>query len=364
MDGAGGATPLASAAQTGSERLLEETLVNNPDMLMPGLTLVGRQTSTEGGALDLLGVDRDGRLALFELKRGTLSRDAVAQVIDYASYLEAMDDETLARHIADYSGRHGIDNIDDFAEWYSENRSGQELSEMRPMRLFLVGLGVDDTTTRMVRFLAKGRIDISLLTFLGFNHDGKILLARQMQVEPSTEPSQPNQPSERELQEQLRIRIQEQTDLWEEAQLLWNAAEQMFRDNFHNASERASRTGRRAMNISPASPSAWGWYRLNFMLNPPNRRSARFGAVQLAPWNRTLEVIFFPRAVELCLEDFQQLRREIPFHTWPANDPGKDDGVLEIKFVIKAMSDWEKHKDKLAAVTRSIYEAVYTVEDE
>ena len=35
-----------------SERLLEDTLVNNPDMLTPGLTLVGRQTRTEGGPLD------------------------------------------------------------------------------------------------------------------------------------------------------------------------------------------------------------------------------------------------------------------------------------------------------------------------
>ena len=73
-----------------SEDLLEETLASNPDMLMPGLTLVGRQTRTEGGPLDLLGVDRDGRLTLFELKRGSLNRDAVAQVMDYGSWLESL----------------------------------------------------------------------------------------------------------------------------------------------------------------------------------------------------------------------------------------------------------------------------------
>ena len=60
---------------------------------MEGLTLVGRQTPTEGGPLDLLGVDADGRLVVFELKRGTLSRDAVAQVVDYASYLNAMESD-------------------------------------------------------------------------------------------------------------------------------------------------------------------------------------------------------------------------------------------------------------------------------
>ena len=75
--------------RTDTERLLEGTLVNHPDMLDPGLTLVGRQTRTDDGWLDLLGVDEDGRLVVFELKRGTLSRDAVAQVIEYASFLDA-----------------------------------------------------------------------------------------------------------------------------------------------------------------------------------------------------------------------------------------------------------------------------------
>ena len=77
--------------QTDTEELLEETLVKNPGMLIPGLRLVGRQTPTEGGPLDLLGVDEDGRLVVFELKRGTLSRDAVAQIIDYASDLDSME---------------------------------------------------------------------------------------------------------------------------------------------------------------------------------------------------------------------------------------------------------------------------------
>ena len=97
-------TPLDTARQTESEALLEDILTRNPDMLEEGLQLVGRQTGTAGGPLDLLGVDRDGRLVVFELKRGTLNRDAVAQVIDYASYLDAMDLDSLYRHVAERSG--------------------------------------------------------------------------------------------------------------------------------------------------------------------------------------------------------------------------------------------------------------------
>ena len=355
MDGSGGATPLSSAGQTESEQLLEKTLVNNPDMLMPGLTLVGRQTRTEGGPLDLLGVDPDGRLTLFELKRGSLNRDAVAQIIDYASFLEAMDDETLARHITDYSGRHGIDNIDDFGRWYGENRSGLELSEMRPIRLVLVGLGVDDATTRMVQFLAKKDVEISLLTFHGFNESGRILLARQVQVKPemastpSTRTMQ-SRPPQRELIERVENRIKQSEEQWEEGCLLWKAIRQMFQETFGNFRERVSR-----------SASDWALYRINFSLRRPRGRM-QAAAVQLSleglhPWGQCVEVIFFPSAVQLRLAEFTQLRREIPYITYPPNDPAKESGVLEVKFMMKSMSDWETYKEKLTAIARSVFEA-------
>ena len=65
-------TPLNTTNQMETEGLLEDILTANPDMLEEGLQLVGRQTSTAGGPLDLLGVDSDGSWLCFELKRGTL----------------------------------------------------------------------------------------------------------------------------------------------------------------------------------------------------------------------------------------------------------------------------------------------------
>ena len=182
VNGTSDVVPLEARDRVDTESLLEETLVNNPQLLLTGLRLVGRQTPTEGGPLDLLGVDEDGKLVVFELKRGTLSRDSVAQVIDYASYLEAMDLADLASHISDRSGEHGIEAIEDFQEWYSQYPGG--LEGLRPLRMFLVGLGVDDRTERMVSFLANNSgMDISLLTFHGFSYDGKTLLAKQVEVE-------------------------------------------------------------------------------------------------------------------------------------------------------------------------------------
>ena len=105
------AVPLESVDSSETEAFLEELLVQSPDLLIPDGTLVGRQLPTEGGPLDLLGVDSDGRLVVFELKKGTLTREAVAQVLDYASDLAGRDPETLARLIEEHSGKRGIEEF-------------------------------------------------------------------------------------------------------------------------------------------------------------------------------------------------------------------------------------------------------------
>jgi RecB family endonuclease NucS len=115
-------TDVSSIAQTQTEAMLEEILVKSPSLLANGLRLVGRQTETPGGPLDLLGIDEDGRLVIFELKRRTLTRDAVAQVLDYASYLSSLSTTDLNSLITDSSGKHGIDKIDDFTNWYQVSR--------------------------------------------------------------------------------------------------------------------------------------------------------------------------------------------------------------------------------------------------
>ena len=222
---------LESQRQMEAESRLEDTVVANPDLLMPGLKLVGRQTPTAGGPLDLLGVDRDGRLALFELKRGTLTREAVAQVIDYAADLQAMDLAELADLLADESGERGIDKIENFDEWYEQRFGEQELTSLRPLRLFLVGLGTDARAERMVDFLANNSgMDISLITFHGFAYAGKTLLARQVHVEgvaDSASRSARGSLSVAEKQARLDERAEESG-----VSELFGAVREMFRENW------------------------------------------------------------------------------------------------------------------------------------
>ena len=338
MDGAQ-ATPVSETNMMESEGRLEEALVNNPDMLMPELTLVGRQTDTEGGPLDLLGVDSDGRLVLFELKRGRLSRDAVAQIIDYASALNAMGVDRLAAHIAERSGSGGIEKIDDFEEWHAENSDADSLDALLPLRIFLVGLGVDDTTERMVNFLAGIGMDISLLTFQGFVQDGKMMLARQMRVAADDDAVSSQQQPKKRRYISVAERWRQLYNRAEESNLVneLNDALEMFRKECNRPSERAG---------------AWG---ITMRLRLSGERPRSFARVDA--WD-LIHMIFYRNSVELCREEFRPLLEQIRYQTWPhdrQNTP-LDTPSPHIGFMMNA-EEWDTYKDELSKLTRAVYAA-------
>lgn len=50
------------------------------------MIIIGRQTQTPLGTLDLLAIDGDGRLVVVEDKRNRTPREVLAQTIDYATW--------------------------------------------------------------------------------------------------------------------------------------------------------------------------------------------------------------------------------------------------------------------------------------
>lgn len=329
-----------------SELRLEEILVKNPEMLIPDLTLVGRQTATDGGPLDLLGVDSDGRLVLFELKRDRLSMDAVAQIIDYASDLASMSIDALADRIAEQSGAGGIEKIENFHEWHAGKFGEDRLDVLLPLRMFLVGLGVDDRTQRVVKFLKGKGMNISLLTFQGFTQDDKTLLARHMPVETKEEPvSRPsrNSLSSAEMQEELLRRAKEN-----DASDLLESVRAMFRENWSGSRE---------------TPGAMG-FSIGLPGRTPAGGSTRHAYGRIAPVGEgRVVIVFYGRSVDLCHEQFAPLLDEIRYGIWPPvrqNNP-LENPAAEIQFRVNA-AEWAAHKDKLSALTRAVYNAYQTLQ--
>ena len=336
-------TRLAKSNRMESELLLEDVLVENPGLLLEDLILVGRQTPTEGGPLDLLGVDGDGRLVVFELKRGTLNREAVAQIIDYASDLDGMELDALASYISEKSGSHGIDRIDDFPDWYGQQEfeDSESLESLKPLRMVLVGLGVDDRTERMTRFLAENSgMDISLLTFHGFEYDGKTILAKRVEVEGSEDGD--TQPARRRLSRAERRNLLSSRAREFGVHELFDDVRAMFRENWLGSGEYPIRIG---MNVTLPHRAHSG--------RRVRRRYARVG-----PNNRGVNIVFYPWAVELCTNEFRKPIEQIPFQTWPK---GREAQALkvpntEIQFSLTA-DEWETHKDRLTELARAVYEA-------
>ncbi len=307
---------------------------------MEGVTLVGRQTPTDGGPLDLLGVDDKGRLVVFELKRGTLSRDAVAQVIDYASYLDAMDLTDLAEYISERSGAHGIDKIEDFQGWYSQ--AFEELESLKPLRMFLVGLGADDKTERMVNFLANNSdMDISLLTFHGFDYDGKIILAKQVEIAGAEEFD--SRPTSRRLgRAERQAKLDNRVDEFGIRELFDNV-KSMFEENWPQSDQIAQM---QTLRIELPRHANSGSYRLPF--------------ARIKAHDERVAVVFFRRTFVLCVDEFKDLIKQIPYLTFPRNlDPLKDARTAEFRLTA---DEWETHKVKLTAFVQSVCKAWQNIE--
>ena len=319
-----------------TEGSLEDILVKNPHMLMPGLTLVGRQTPTESGFLDLLGVDENGALVVFELKRGRLTREAVAQAIDYCSYLESLSETELATYIEINSGKNDIDKIDDFATWYDERQGGRELTSLKPTKMALVGLGADAGAQRMVGFLAKSEVDISLLTFHGYECGSNTLLARQMKgVEHGDVGSRPRRQRDAE-------RRHKHADLAEELGIgdLWQDAVKALSIVSDGHATRSGITFYLPKIILPDNVNVYGSH-----------------SVVIDKKRHMIRVTFYPAAVHLCWDRFQTVNKTTPFQfEKPPNAPPTNK-VSEQWYCLLDRKDWETHKETLTTLATDISNA-------
>jgi len=273
-----------------TESQLEDILVSNPDLLMPGLKLVGRQTMTEGGPLDLLGVDEDGNLIVFEMKRGILARDAVAQIIDYASFLDSLDKETLFKHISDRSGYKGIEKID-FENWYLEQFSGNLDALDNPPKMVLVGLGADNRTKRMVSYLSKTGVDISLITFYAFRKGDQVFLAKQVEVELQEKEATQKHTYTREANEESLKRLAEKTNTTELLEKLTG----LIRKEMTSAYEWPGKTGRSFAFVEKTDEG-----------RPTYRVYLSLYLYESRP--ESVQLFFQPRAIDAAKEAFDNLR--------------------------------------------------------
>lgn len=177
-------TPLRRVAEANLEleRNLEDWIVADPSLLREGLVITGRQVPLECGPLDLLAIDPQGRWVLIELKRGTLDRKTVAQVVDYAACMAELPGDELRRKLEPGLRARKLD-LDELLE---ERGVPDALDPaQREMVLFIVGTGRAAGLERVVRFLGdRYGMPISVVLFDVFRTvDGQLLLTREVAAE-------------------------------------------------------------------------------------------------------------------------------------------------------------------------------------
>lgn len=319
---AGSKLDLADRIET--EKMLEDVVVANPDVLMGGLTLVGRQVPVGSGSIDLLGIDEHGRLVVFELKREKLTRDAVAQILDYCTYLETLSDSELATLIAERSGKNGIRKIVDFEEWYAS----QAGDSYRPIRMVLVGLGMDMSAHRMVAYLAESGIDIRLVTFHGYKHGDSMLLARQVRTA-----EDPHKPARHAglISRDLNRKANEYgvVEVWRDAK---SSLDYSIRTYYTKS----------------------GITFLQRTITLPDEVRVRGSHSVTIDESGKIRITFYPAAIDLCGERFETLKKEISFKAEkPPNAPATRHAPNQWSCSLDEES-WRKGKSRLIEFVRHL----------
>ena len=102
-----GAQPISLSGMD-LENRLQQMVVNDISIVDPQLMVIGREVTTPGGRIDVLAIDQNGNLAVVELKRDRTPREVVAQILDYASWVQDLTTLQIQDTFADYQERYPV----------------------------------------------------------------------------------------------------------------------------------------------------------------------------------------------------------------------------------------------------------------
>ncbi len=171
-----------------SEQRLEDLLAHDLGVADPNLLLIGRQVPTAFGKfIDLLAIDPDGKLVVIELKKNRTPREVVAQLLDYGSWIRALEDDDIAgifeRYLQRHHPQHEGTSLD---EAFCEKFNVPDLPELNSgHELVLVAGELDDSSERIIGYLAdEYGVAINAVFFRFFRDGDNEYLSRAWLIDP------------------------------------------------------------------------------------------------------------------------------------------------------------------------------------
>ena len=157
---------------------LQILLEKNPEYFFDNkkILIVGRQVTTNLNTfIDLLGVDQFGNTVVIELKRGKTPRETLAQLIEYASFIDNLDYDQLNEIYQNYSGEDA--NLEDYHQEYYKSDVEEKLSWNKSSKLVIVASKVTPEIKQTSMYLRKKGLDVYCVEFKYFvnNADNKMI---------------------------------------------------------------------------------------------------------------------------------------------------------------------------------------------
>ena len=78
-----------------NEKEFENILVKYPELIEEGLLIKGRQVNINGKFVDLIFQDRHGQQLIVEIKKGTIKRENLGQLMDYEGHYLSKSNPTV-----------------------------------------------------------------------------------------------------------------------------------------------------------------------------------------------------------------------------------------------------------------------------
>ena len=247
------------------------------------------------------------------------------------------------------SGNLDIQRIDNFGDWYGNNWPEEGYDSLMPPRAVLVGLGVDDTTERMVQYMNSSGMDISLLTFQGFlDCDGKPLLTRNVEVDRADTVASTQGKSASRARNNRKGFVERAQTLSLDVREVLDSAERMFKSQLRGYTTGYSRASAR-LNFS----LDYSWQE-----NSQNRRVSFF--IDIGEEQNAVNVGFYPPSVALVSRDaFNRLKQDgINFEEAKTQAIYGPEGIEnDIMFPIRSQEDWSAKREPLTTLIRKFREA-------
>lgn len=174
------------------EEVLEEFIHQDMSILNERWMLIGRQVHTDFGKfIDLLAIDESGTLIVIELKKDQTPREVVAQALDYAAWVDGLEPDRISGIWGSYLEAWCKDLPNQSLDEAFQKRFGTPLDEVdlnAAHQMVIVAARLDDSTERIVGYLADRDIPINVVFFEVFTDGQARFLSRVWFQDPMEAP--------------------------------------------------------------------------------------------------------------------------------------------------------------------------------